>query len=44
MKVTRKAKLAKSTEQIDAAIAECIELIAIFNKSIDTAKKNSEGK
>ena len=44
MKITRKAKLVKSTEQIDAAIDECIELISIFNKSIDTAKKNSEGK
>ena len=44
MKIIRKAKLVKSTEQIDAAIAECIELISIFNKSIDTAKKNLERK
>ncbi len=44
MKVIRKAKLVKDYELIDATIKECTELISIFNKSIDTAKRNSGGK
>lgn len=44
MKVIRKAKLIKSNEKCDSVIKECIELISIFNKSIDTARKNSEEK
>ena len=42
MKVIQKAKLVKANQKIDSAIKECIELISIFNKSIDTARKNSE--
>ena len=44
MKVIQKAKLIKSNQQIDSVIKECIELISIFNKSIDTAKKNSDNR
>jgi four helix bundle protein len=44
MKVIRKAKLIKSNEKCDSVIKECAELISIFNKSITTARKNSEGK
>lgn len=44
MKVIRKAKLLKANEKCDLAIKECTELISIFNKSIDTARKNSERK
>lgn len=41
MKVIRKSKLYKDIELLDATMKECNELISIFNKSIDTAKKNS---
>ena len=44
MNVIRKAKLVRTNEKCDNAVKECIELISIFNKSIVTAKKNSEKK
>ena len=40
MNIINRAKLAKSPEDLEKTIKECNELIAIFNKSIETAKKN----
>ncbi len=44
MKVIRKANLMNDSILLDDVIKECIELISIFNKSIETAKKNSVNK
>lgn len=44
MKVIRKANLMNDSKLLDDVIKECIELISIFNKSIETAKKNSVNK
>ena len=44
MKVIKKANLCNSNLLLDDTIKECIELISIFNKSIDTAKKNLNNK
>lgn len=44
MKVIRKAKLVGTSQTCDLAIKECVELISIFKKSIETAKKNSDNK
>lgn len=41
MKVIQKANLMNDSEFLDNVIKECIELISIFNKSIETTKKNS---
>lgn len=40
MNIINRAKLSKSNDQLEETIKECNELIAIFNKSIETAKKN----
>lgn len=41
MKVIHKANLVDDFDFLESVIKECIELISIFNKSIETAKKNS---
>ena len=40
LRIIHKAKLYKNEEKILKAIKECNELIAIFVKSIETAKRN----
>ncbi len=40
MIVIKKANLCKSQDHLEKTIKECNELIAIFNKSIETARKN----
>ena len=42
LKMTARAKLHKSPEFIESGILECSELIAIFVKSIQTAKRNGK--
>ena len=42
IKIIRKAKLSKVETSINIALKECDELISIFVKSIETAKKNME--
>ncbi len=40
LKIIRKAGLHPDLQVLDSAFAECNELIAIFNKSVQTAEKN----
>ncbi|MDE3182442.1 MAG: four helix bundle protein [Bacteroidota bacterium] len=40
MKIIKKAPLIENMEMIDKGMIECNELISIFVKSIETAKKN----
>lgn len=42
LKIIKRVPLSDKTEMIERAITETIELISIFNKSIETAKKNNE--
>jgi four helix bundle protein len=42
MLITRKVPLTDKIENIDTALVECNELISIFMKSVETAKKNME--
>jgi four helix bundle protein len=44
LKIVKRAPLTNKMQIIDPALVECNELIAIFNKSIETAKKNNEKK
>ena len=44
LKIIKRVPLIIKTEIIDKGLIECNELIAIFNKSIETAKKNNEKK
>ena len=41
-KIIKKAPLSENIEQVDKGVAECDELISIFVKSIETAKRNLE--
>ncbi|MGP8214545.1 MAG: four helix bundle protein [Bacteroidia bacterium] len=41
LKITKRVGLTNKMEIVDKGIIECNELIAIFNKSIETAKKNN---
>ena len=40
LRITRKAPLTDKMEKVDKGMMECNELISIFVKSIETAKKN----
>ena len=40
LKIIKRAPLTNSIEIVDRGLVECNELIAIFNKSAETAKKN----
>lgn len=42
MRITIRAALTKKTDVVEKAIAECNELISIFVRSIETAKRNME--
>ena len=42
MKIIKKAPLTEKTDLIDKGLLECNELISIFVKSIETAKRNLE--
>lgn len=42
LKMTTRAKLHNSPEHVETGISECTELIAIFVKSIQTAKANGK--
>ncbi len=42
LKIIRRVPLTEKPEIIDSTIAECNELISIFVKSIETAKKNNQ--
>lgn len=44
LKIIKRASLTNKMEFVDKGLIECNELIAIFNKSIETAKKNNEKK
>ncbi|MBI5219994.1 MAG: four helix bundle protein [Bacteroidia bacterium] len=44
LKITKKGRLCKNNDLLEKGIAECIELISIFVKSIDTASKNTNKK
>ena len=44
LKIIKRVPLTSKTELIEKGLTECNELIAIFNKSIETAKKNNEKK
>ncbi|MBI5326190.1 MAG: four helix bundle protein [Ignavibacteriae bacterium] len=44
LKIIYQAKLYKKEEQINSALNECNELIAIFVKSVETAMKNEQNK
>lgn len=44
MKIIKRVPLANKVEMVSKGLIECNELIAIFNKSIETAKKNNEKK
>lgn len=41
LKIIKKVALSNKVELLDKGLIECNELIAIFNKSIETAKKNN---
>lgn len=41
LKIIKRLPLTKTTELVDKAMIECNELISIFVKSIETAKKNN---
>ena len=40
LQIVKRKPLVKDSTKVDAAIIECKELVAIFLKSIETAKKN----
>jgi len=42
LRITKKTPLTDKMQNIDKALVECNELISIFMKSADTAKKNME--
>ena len=42
LKIIKRVPLTEKPEAIDSAISECNELISIFVKSIETAKKNNQ--
>ena len=42
MKIIRKAPLTENIERIEKGLTECNELISIFVKSVETAKRNLE--
>jgi four helix bundle protein len=42
LRITKKTPLTDKMENVDKALVECNELISIFMKSVDTAKKNME--
>ena len=42
LKIIKRVPLTKTIESVDKAMIECDELISIFVKSIETAKKNNE--
>jgi hypothetical protein len=42
LKIIKRGLLTKTIELIDKAIIECNELISIFVKSVETARKNNE--
>ena len=44
LKIIKKVPLTNKIEVINKQLIECNELISIFNKSIETAKKNNEKK
>lgn len=44
LKIIRRVPLSNKIEWIEKGLIECNELIAIFNKSIETTKKNNEKK
>jgi four helix bundle protein len=44
LKIIKKVSLTNKMELVDKGSIECNELIAIFNKSIETARKNIENK
>lgn len=44
MKIITKTNLCKKPQILELSAKECNELIAIFVKSIDTARKNNSGK
>lgn len=44
LKIIKRVSLTNKGEMVDRGLIECNELIAIFNKSIETAKKNNEKK
>ena len=42
LKIIKRVSLSSKTNMVDKGLVECNELIAIFNKSIETAKKNND--
>jgi len=42
LRITKKVPLTDKMENVDKALIECNELISIFMKSVETAKKNME--
>ncbi|MFI5163673.1 MAG: four helix bundle protein [Bacteroidia bacterium] len=44
LKIIKRVPLSNKMEIIEKGLIECDELIAIFNKSIETAKRNNEKK
>ncbi|MDD5570832.1 MAG: four helix bundle protein [Bacteroidales bacterium] len=42
LKIIRQAALTKNPELVDKGLTECNELISIFVKSIETAKRNNQ--
>ena len=42
LKIIKRVPLSKTIELVDKAMIECNELISIFVKSIETARKNNE--
>lgn len=42
LRITKRVPLTNKFENVDTALIECNELISIFMKSVDTAKKNLE--
>lgn len=42
MKIIRRVPLIKEIDSLDKGLAECNELISIFVKSIETARKNND--
>ncbi|MDI6778752.1 MAG: four helix bundle protein [Bacteroidota bacterium] len=44
LQIVQRKPLVKDFTEVNKAIAECIELISIFVKSIETARKNKSSK
>ena len=42
LRITKKVPLTDKLEDVEKALAECNELISIFMKSVETARKNME--